>query len=102
MKKSAAFLSDPAFTPASSKTVSAIFFAVSAVISGLALHILSDVKNSRNIPLTARFHDCDDTLALMAPPYIAVFGLPVSSLFTQLGGTVWITWKSTYKFFFIF
>mgnify|MGYP003313581872 CR=1 FL=1 len=30
----------------------------------------------------------DETLALTAPPYIAVLGLPVSSRLTQLGGTV--------------
>ena len=34
----------------------------------------------------ACFHDWLETLALVAPPYTAVLGLPVSSRLTQLGG----------------
>ena len=42
---------------------------------------------SLNIFRISCFHACEEILALIAPPYLAVLGLPVSSRLMQLGGT---------------
>ena len=83
-------------------SINSIFPAIYFTISRLRIPKFLASQHSLKYTLIARFQLCELTLARIAPPYCAVFGLPVSSLFTFDGGIVCIACISIYNFFPIF